>query len=61
MFRIVNKRPSEQRHSCWCNEDCDYTDSGDTLVYDDEGYCLNEYVPDGSLPATVWDEMIARL
>ena len=60
MFRIVDKRPAGQFILRW-DEDCDWDSAGDVLVYDEEGFCLNEYEPCGSLPETYWETMIRQL
>ena len=61
MIRICKRRAPAQTFRRFTNEDCDWGDSGEMIERDDEGYILNDYVPDGSLSATHWEEMVARL
>ena len=61
VIRIIKRRAPAQTFRCFTNEDCDYGDSGETIELDDEGYMLNDYVPEGSLPPSYWEVMIAKL
>lgn len=50
----------ELRRNRLIDDDCLWDDK-DIAEFDEEGYCITDYVKAGSEPLTYWEEMVARI